>query len=137
MSKSNFPQEKFTAPNISGKWRYWGNIQNLTQNGISEITTITGIIDINQDNLFFNYVNKELNLNRIGTFVQTKGCINGKSYSQWEGKVINNTDDATLSLNPYSYKKGKPTKMTSTNIAPGPVGSTSPTYVRTIYYERI
>jgi hypothetical protein len=134
---SNYPQDKFVAPNISGKWRYWGNIQALTKDGISGITTITGIIDINQNNLFFNYVNKELNLNRVGVFVQSNNCINGKKYSQWQGKVVNNIDDATLSLNPYSYKHGKPTKMTSTNIAPGPVDLTSPTYVRTLYYERI
>lgn len=128
---SNFPQEKFTAPNISGKWRYWSNIQNLTQNGISEITTINGIIDINQDNLYFNY------LNRIGAFVKINNCINGKKYSQWEAKVINDTDDTTLSLNPYCYKKKKPTKMTGISTAPGAVGSTSPTWVRTYFFERI
>lgn len=134
---SNYPQDKFTAPNISGKWRYWGNIQFLTQDGISPITTITGVIEINQDNLFFNYVNVELNLNRIGVFVQNSTCVNGKTNIQWQAKVVNNTDDATLSLVPYCYKNGKPTKMTSTNIAPGPVEEGSPTYVRTIYYERV
>jgi hypothetical protein len=137
MPKSNYPQDKFSAPDISGKWRYWTNIQNLTQDGISEITTLTGIIDINQNNLFFNYVNIQQNLNRIGVFVQINSCINGKKYSQWQGKIVNNTDDGTLSLNPYSYKHGKPTKMTGTNIAPGPVESTSSTFVRTTYYERI
>ena len=52
---ANYHQNKFTAPNISGKWRYWRNIQNITPDRISKITTITGItgiIDINQDNLF-------------------------------------------------------------------------------------
>ena len=134
---SNYPQDKFTAPNISGKWNYWGDIQFLTKDGISPITTITGVIDINQDNLFFNYVNKELNLNRIGVFVQNSNCVNGKTNIQWQAKVVNNTDDATLSFVPYCYKNGKPTKATSTNIAPGPVQEGSPTYVRTIYYEKV
>ena len=134
---SNYPQDKFDAPDISGKWRYWINIQSITKDGISEITSITGIIDINQNNLFFNYVDKELNLIRIGVFVQSNSCINEKSYSQWEGKVINNTDDATLSLNPYCYKKNKPTKMTGISTAPGPVGSTSPTFVRSYFFKRI
>ena len=134
---SNYPQDKFTAPDISGKWRYWGNIQNLTPDGISPITTITGVININQDNLFFNYVNVELNLNRIGVFVPITNCINGKTNVQWQARVVNNVDDATLTLTPYCYKNGKPTKATSTNIAPGAVQAGSPTYVRTIYYERI
>ena len=134
---SDYPQDKFDAPDISGKWRYWINIQSITKDGISEITSITGIIDINQNNLFFNYVDKELNLIRIGVFVQSNSCINEKSYSQWEGKVINNTDDTTLSLNPYCYKKKKPTKMTGISTAPGPVGSTSPTFVRSYFFKRI
>jgi len=50
---SNYPQDKFTAPDISGEWKYYGNTQVITQDGISPITTITGILDINQDNLFF------------------------------------------------------------------------------------
>ena len=134
---SNYPQDKFTAPDISGEWRYWVNIQNITPDGISPITTLTGTIDINQDNLFFNYVNKELNLNRVGVFVQNTSCINGKTNIQFVARVVNNTDDATLTLTPYCYKKGKPTKITSTNIAPGPVQVGSPTYVRTTYYEKI
>ena len=76
-------------------------------------------------------------MNRIGVFVQNSNCINGKTNIEWQAKVVNNTDDATLSLVPYCYKNGKPTKMTSTNIAPGDVEAGSPTYVRTIYYERI
>ena len=75
-------------------------------------------------------------MNRIGVFVQNSNCVNGKTNVQWQAKVVNNTDDATLSLVPYCYKNGKPTKMTSTNVAPGPVEEGSPTYVRTIYYER-
>jgi hypothetical protein len=134
---SNYPQNKFTAPDISGKWRYWSNTQSLTEDGISEITNFSGIIDINQDNLFFNYVNIELNLNRIGVFAKINSCIDGKSNTKWEAKIINNTDGGTISLYPYCYKKKKPTKMINTNVAPGPVESTSLTYVRTTYYERI
>ena len=63
---SNYPQDKFTAPDISGKWRFWTNIQFITLDGISEIEKLTGIIELNQDNLFYNYVNEELNLIRIG-----------------------------------------------------------------------
>jgi hypothetical protein len=134
---SNYPQDKFTAPDISGEWKYYGNTQAITQDGISPITTITGILDINQDNLFFNYVNKELNLNRVGVFVQNTSCINGKTNIKWEARVVNNTDDGTISLYPYCYKKGKPTKITGINVVPGPVQVGSPTYVRTTYYEKI
>ena len=134
---SNYPQDKFTAPDISGKWRYWSNTQNLTPDGISPITTFSGVLDINQDNLFFNYVNVELDLNRIGVFVPVTNCINGKTNTQWEAKIVNNTDGGTISLYPYCYKKGKPTKMINTNIAPGPVEEDSLTYVRTTYYEKI
>ena len=132
---SNYPQDKFTAPNISGIWNYWSNTQNLTVDGISPITTLNGSLDFIQDNLFFNYVNKQLNLNRIGVFVQNSNCINGKTNVQWQAKVVNNSDAGTISLYPYCYKNGKPTKMLNTNVAPGPVNST-PTYVRTTYYER-
>ena len=134
---SNYPQDKFTAPNISGRWKYWSNTQVLTKGGISPITTLTGILDINQDNLFLNYVNKELNLNRIGVFVQNSNCINGKTNIQWEAKIVNNTDGGTISLYPYCYKKGKPTKMLNTTAAPGPVDSTNVTFIRTTYYEKI
>ena len=116
---SNYPQDKFTAPDISGKWRYWANVQNITQDGISPITAVTGILDINQDNLFFNYENKEQNLTRIGVFVQNNSCINGKSNTRWEAKGVNDTDDGTLSFYPYCYKNSKPTKIISVNIAPG------------------
>ena len=135
---SNYPQKKFTAPNISGKWNYWVNNQNfeLSAGGLSEITDDKGIIDIEQDNLFFNYENKEKNVTRMGVFIRSNNCINGKLNTQWSGYVVNNGDDATLNLYPYSYKNGKPTKMTSTNIAPGPLGS-GPVYVRTTYYEKI
>ena len=134
---SNYPQDKFTAPDISGKWRYWTNSQELTPTGISEITEISGIIDINQDNLFFNYVNVEQTLIRIGVFVQINSCINGKSNPRWEGKIINNTDNGTISLYPYCYKNGKPTKMLNNNAAPGPVELGKKTYIRTTYYEKI
>ena len=76
-------------------------------------------------------------MNRIGGFVPITNCINGKTNVQWQARVVNNVDDATLTLTPYCYKNRKPTKATSTNIAPGPVEEDSPTYVRTIYYERI
>ena len=117
---SNYPQDKFTAPDISGKWKYWGNLQNLTPDGISEITKLSGVIDINQNNLFYNYENKEFNLIREGVFVQTINCVNGKSSTEWIGNSINNLDNATLVFYPYCYKNGKPTKMTGTNFAPGP-----------------
>jgi len=116
---SNYPQDKFTAPDISGKWKYYGNYQDLTQDGISPITESTGIIDINQDNLFFNYENKEQNLTRIGVLLQNTSCINGKSNTNWEAKIVNNTNDSTISLYPYCYKKGKPTKMINATAAPG------------------
>ena len=134
---SNFPQDKFRAPDISGKWRYWSNTQNLTPDGISEITEINGIIDINQNNLFFNYVNVELNLNRIGVFVQTNTCVDKKNNVNWEGQIINNTDNGIISLYPYFYKNGKPTKMINNTAAPGPVDPSSPSFVRTTYYEKI
>jgi len=134
---SNYPQDKFTAPDISGKWRFWTNVQFITSDGISEIEKLTGIIELNQDNLFYNYVNEELNLIRIGVFVQNNSCINGKPNTQWQGRSINNTDSATWTLTPYCYKNGKPIKMTSTNISPGPVNSTNPVYVRNSYYEKI
>jgi len=84
-----------------------------------------------------SFVISELNLNRIGVFVQINSCINGKSNTRWEAKVVNNTEDATLSLYPYCYKNGKPTKMTNNNVAPGPVQEGSPTFVNSTYYEKI
>ena len=134
---SNYPQDKFTAPSISGKWKYWSNFQSIKVDGISEIKKFNGVIDISQDNLFFNYVNKELNFNRLGVFVQNNSCVNGKSNIQWIAQSVNNSDNGVLTFYPYCYKNGKPTKATSTNIAPGAVQAVSPTYVRTIYYERI
>ena len=134
---SNYPQDKFTAPDISSKWKYYGNYQDLTQDGISPITESTGIIDINQDNLFFNYENKEQNLTRIGVLLQNTSCINGKSNTRWEAKNVNDTDDATLSFYPYCYKNSKPTKIISVGTAPGPLQVGSLTDVRTTYYEKI
>ena len=72
---SNYPQEKFTAPDFSGKWRYWGNNQTITSSGsTSPITKITGVLNINQDNLFINYQNKELEFARIGVLAQLPVC---------------------------------------------------------------
>jgi hypothetical protein len=134
---SNYPQDKFSAPDISGKWRYWTNNQTLTSDGVSEITEFNGIIDINQNNLFFNYVNIELNLIRLGVFVQTNTCVDRKFNTNWEAQIINNTDNGIISLYPYFYKNGKPTKMTNNNVAAGPVDPTSTSFVRTTYYEKI
>jgi hypothetical protein len=134
---SNYPQDKFSAPDISGKWKFYTNVQFITLDGISKIEKLTGEIEINQDNLFYNLVNKESNLIRIGTFVQNITCINGKTNIEWQGRSINNTDSATWTLTPYCYKNGKPTKMTSTNISPGPLDSNNLVYVRNSYYEKI
>jgi hypothetical protein len=134
---SNYPQDKFSAPDISGKWKYWSNFQSITSDGISEIQTITGVIDITQDNLFFNYINIELNLNRLGTFVQNNRNINGKNNTQWIAKSINNADNATITFYPYSYRNCVPMKMTGINILPGPLETNNPAIVYTIYYERI
>jgi len=134
---SNYPQDKFTAPNISGKWRYWSDSQSLTPDGISGIEKITGVVDITQDNLFFNYVNTELNLNRLGVFVQVNSCINGKSNPRWQATIINNSTNAILNFYPYCYKNGKPTKMTGTYILPGPLEINNPATVYTVYYEKI
>jgi len=134
---SNYPQDKFSAPDISGKWKFYTNVQFITLDGISKIEKLTGEIEINQDNLFYNLVNKESNLIRIGTFVQNITCINGKTNIEWQGRSINNTDSATWTLTPYCYKNGKPTKMTGSSIAPGPIDSIDQVYVRTIYYERV
>jgi hypothetical protein len=134
---SNYPQDNFIAPDISGKWRYWSNFQSITSDGISEIQTLEGVIDITQDNLFFNYINTELNFNHIGVFVQNNRNINGKNNTQWIGKIINNANNSTLTFYPYSYQNCVPKKMTGTNILPGPLETNNPATVYTIYYERI
>lgn len=133
---SDYPQSKFTAPNISGKWKYWANSQGLASSGISEvISKLNGVIDIKQNNLFFNYRNNELNFDRLGTFVKINDSKNsGKS--NWMASCVNNVDGATLNLYPYFYKNGKPTRMTGTNIVPGPLKS-DPVVVYTIYYKKI
>jgi len=59
-------------------------------------------------------------LTHVGVFVQNNSCINGKPNIKWEARVVNNTDDGTISLYPYCYKKGKPTKMLGANVVPGP-----------------
>jgi hypothetical protein len=129
---SNYPQNKFNAPNISGKWKYWASSQSLVSSGISEITKLTGVINIKQTNLFFNYRNNELNFDRIGTFVK----INDPGKSNWMASSVNNLDGATLNFYPYCYKNGKPTKMTGTNIVPGPLKSDS-SIVYSVYYKKI
>ena len=132
---SNYPQKKFTAPNISGKWRYWASSQSLVSSGISEITKLTGVINIKQKNLFFNYKNKELNFDRLGTFVQVNDSgIFGKS--SWIASSVNNADGAILNFYPYSYKNGKPTQMTGTNIVPGSLKD-DPVMVYSVYYKKI
>jgi hypothetical protein len=140
---SSYPQNKFTAPNISGKWRYWSSSQSLVSSGISEITKLTGVIDIKQKNLFFNYRNKELDFNRVGTFVKVNNnkpgifnWFNNSEKHDWMASSVNNDDGATLNFYPYSYKNGKPTKMTGTNIVPGPLKSKS-SIVYSVYYEKI
>ena len=134
---SNYPQDKFTAPDISGKWKYWSNFQSITVDGISEIKKFSGVIDINQDNLFFNYENKELNIDRLGVFVQNNSCVNGKSNTQWIAQSVNNSDNGVLTFYPYCYKNGNPTKMTGTNILAGPLELTNPVIVYNAYYEKI
>jgi hypothetical protein len=139
---SSYPQNKFTAPNISGKWRYWSSSQSLNSSGVSEITKLTGVINIKQKNLFFNYRNKELDFNRVGTFVKVNNnpgifnWFNNSEKHDWMASSVNNTDGATLNFYPYSYKNGKPTKMTGTNIVPGPLKSES-SIVYSVYYEKI
>jgi hypothetical protein len=132
---SSYPQNKFTAPNISGKWKYWSSSQSLTSSGLSEITKLTGVIDIKQKNLFFNYKNNELDFNRVGTFVKINDRENpGKS--NWMASSVNNRDGATLNFYPYCYENGKPTKMTGNNIVPGPLKSDS-SIVYSVYYKKI
>ena len=141
---SNYPQNKFTAPNISGKWKYWSNFQSVNSSGVSEITKLYGVINIKQKNLFFNYKNKELDFNRVGTFVKVNNnnkpgifnWFNNSEKHDWMASSVNNTDGATLNFYPYSYKNGKPTKMTGTNIVPGPLKSES-SIVYSVYYEKI
>jgi len=52
-----------------------------------------------------SFVISELNLNSIGVFVQNNSCVNGKTNIQFVARVVNNTDDATLTLTQYCYKK--------------------------------
>lgn len=134
---SNYPQDKFTAPNISGKWKYWANFQSITADGISEIKKFNGVIDISQDNLFFNYVNKELNHNRVGTLVQNNNCINGKSNSQWIAESVNDNNNGQLTWYPYCYKNGNPTKMTGINRRTGPLEPNNPVIIYNSFYEKI
>lgn len=134
---SKYPQDKFDAPDISGRWQYWGNIQTLTSTGFGPITTLTGYVDISQNNLFFTYSNTQLNINRVGVLSKNIQCIDGKSNTQWVGDSVNSGVDTTLHYTPYCYKNGKPTKLISVGTNPGPVGTTNTTGAETFYYERV
>ena len=134
---SKYPQDKFDAPDISGRWNYWGNIQALTSTGVGPITTLTGTVDFTQNNLFFNYTNTELNITRVAVLSQNIQCINGKSNAQWVADSVNSGNSTTLHYTPYCYKNGKPTKMISVGTNPGPYDPNSPSLVETFYYERV
>ena len=137
---SNFPQDKYDAPDISGKWKYWSNLQTLTSTpGVySPIITLTGILDIAQNNLFFNYKNNEVDIYRLGALQPILSCENKKLKETWVGKSINNGENYTLTYNPYCYKNGKPLRMTSGAAGPGPYTSTAKVTpgVEVVYYER-
>lgn len=135
---SNYPQDKFEAPDISGRWKYWGNIQNLTSTGgFGPITSLSGFVDINQNNLFFTYTNTVLNINRVGVLTKNIQCVDGKTITQWIGNSVNSGSDTTVKYTPYCYKNGKPTKIITVGTSPGPVGTNSSTGVDTFYLERV
>jgi len=132
---SNYPQDKFTAPNLSGNWRYWGNSQTVTSSGVySPIKKITGIVDFKQDNIFINYENKQLEIYRVGVMTPTIVCVNGKTDTVWSLQSVN-TGEGTYSLDnmPYCYKNGKPTKMVSS----GGFIESSDKGIVFYYYEKI
>ena len=132
---SNYPQDKFTAPNVSGNWRYWANSHLQTTSGsVLPITSFTGILGFNQDNLFINYQNKEVGVYRIGVMKQVTTCHAGKTSTVWS-ILTNNTLQNYLELNPYCYKNGTPTKMVSNGDIEDP--STSYYGVTTYYYEKL
>jgi len=135
---SNFPQDKFTAPNFSGKWRYWGNTITITSSGsILPITKDTGVININQDNLFINYENKEFGVSRIGAIAPTIVCVNGKTDTVWGISSIDTTQTQTLNYSPYCYKNGIPTKMVSSGPTYSATLSTPITKNAIYYYEKL
>ena len=137
---SNYPQTKFTAPDISGKWNYWANIQTFNVDGtLGPITSFTGVIDINQSNLFFNYSNAQLNVSRVGVLTQQSFCANGKSNLRWVGGSVSHGYNYTLRYSLYCYSNNKPTKMVAYGTGAGPVSEsqTLKSGVDTIYYERI
>ena len=135
---SNYPQDKFTAPNISGNWRYWGNIQLISPSGItSPIVKNTGILVFNQDNLFINYKNEEFGIYRIGVMTPTIECDRGKTRTTWSLLSVNTSEDNyDLHNNLYCYKNGNPTRMVSNG------GITNPLFpsnagIATYYYEKL
>jgi hypothetical protein len=134
---STYPQNKFTIPDISGKWKYSGNIQTLTATRVSPIKTLTGIVDFTQNNLFFNYTNSELGITRVGVLSQNNNCINGKLITQWVGDSVNSGDSTTLHYTPYCYKNGKPTKMISSGTNTGPYDPHTLTFIENFNYERV
>jgi len=137
---SNYPQTKFTAPDISGKWNYWANLQTFNVDGtLGPITSFTGVISINQSNLFFNYLNPELKVTRLGVLSQQKFCASGKANTRWVGGSVNSAENYTLTYHPYCFTNNRPTKMVSYGTGPGPVSAsqTLRTGVDTAYYERI
>ena len=137
---SNYPQTKFTAPDISGKWNYWANIQTFNVDGtLGPITSFTGVIDINQSNLFFNYSNLEFKVARVGVLTQQSFCANGKSNLRWVAGSVDNVENYTFTYHPYCFTNNRPTKMVSYGTGAGPVSEsqTLKSGVDTIYYERI
>ena len=137
---SNYPQTKFTAPDISGKWNYWANFQTFNVDGtLGPITSLTGVISINQSNLFFNYSNLELKVTRVGVLTQQSFCANGKANLRWVGGSVNNVNNYTYSYHPYCFTNNRPTKMVSYGTGAGPVSAsqTLKSGVDTVYYERI
>jgi hypothetical protein len=135
---SDYPQDKFTAPKFSGKWRYWGNSQTITSSGsILPITKDTGVININQDNLFINYDNKELGVFLIGVIAPLPVCVNGKTDTVWGISSVNTIQTQNLTYNPYCYKNGVPTKMVSFGPTYSATLSTPITIISIFYYEKL
>lgn len=131
---ANYPQNKFSAPNIAGKWSYWGNFQLFNNDGtIGPINTHKGIIDISQTNLFISYKNNEYNHIRLGVISFDK------SSCQWVIDSVNNNENFTLHYTPYCCKNGKPTKMISIGTCSGPItpGTTLNPGVSTNYYLKL
>jgi len=133
---SNYPQDKFTAPNLSGNWRYWANTQTVTSSGVYlPITKSTGILEFKQDNIFINYQNTQLKVYRVGVMTPTIVCVNGKTDTVWSLQSVN-TGEGTYSLDnaPYCYKNGIPTKMVSSG---GLIDASGNKGIITYYYEKL